>query len=96
MTSDFQSIPKIGFIARTRSFAEKALKKLTQKEREQVKKILAALASKKSFGLDIKKFKGREDIFRVRKGDIRIVYRNSCGAIFILLIERRNEKTYNS
>jgi mRNA-degrading endonuclease RelE of RelBE toxin-antitoxin system len=75
---------------------EKALKKFTQKEREQVKKILAALASKKSFGLDIKKLKGRDDIFRVRKGDIRIVYRKSGSAIFILLIERRSEKTYNS
>jgi len=74
---------------------EKALKKLTQKEREQVKKILAALASKKSFGLDIKKLKGRDDIFRVRKGDIRIVYQKSGSAIFILLIERRSEKTYN-
>jgi mRNA-degrading endonuclease RelE of RelBE toxin-antitoxin system len=74
---------------------EKALKKLTAKEKERVKGILAKLASGKTQGLDIKKLQGREDIFRVRKGDIRIVYRKSDGAISILLIERRNEKTYD-
>jgi mRNA-degrading endonuclease RelE of RelBE toxin-antitoxin system len=74
----------------------KALKKLTDKERVWVKEVLKRLESNKPQGLDIKKLKGREDIFRVRKGDIRIVYRNQDGVIFVLLIERRNEKTYKN
>jgi mRNA-degrading endonuclease RelE of RelBE toxin-antitoxin system len=74
---------------------QKALKKFSAKERMQVKEILAKLASDHTQGLDIKKLQGRSDIFRVRKGDIRIVYRKNGKAIFILLIERRNEKTYN-
>jgi len=74
---------------------EKALQKLTQKEREWAKEILERLSSGKTEGLDIKKLKGREDIFRVRKSDIRIVYRLVAhGKIFILMIERRQESTY--
>ena len=73
---------------------KKALKKLTDKERERVKEILIKLGSNKTDGLDVKKLKGREDIFRVRKGGIRIVYRKRGLGISILLIERRSEKTY--
>ncbi len=74
---------------------EKALKKLTVKERGLVKAILMRLSAGKTQGLDIKKLQGRDDIFRVRNGDLRIVYRKSGGAIFVLLIERRSEKTYD-
>ncbi len=73
---------------------EKALKKLGVKERGWVKEILKKLAANELRGLDIRKLQGRDDIFRIRKGDIRIVYRKSAGAISILLIERRSEKTY--
>lgn len=41
-----------------------------------------------------KSLKGRKDIFRVRKGDVRIIYRIQKGEVFILAIERRSEKTY--
>lgn len=74
---------------------EKALKKLTLRERGWVKDILKELALNKTQGLDIKKLQGREDIFRVRKGDIRIVYQKTGKGLSILLIERRNEKTYS-
>ncbi len=73
----------------------KALAKLSAKEREKVKIVLAKLAGNKLSGLDIKHLKGRSDIFRVRLGDIRIIYRqNSKGEILILAIARTNEKTY--
>lgn len=74
---------------------QKALKKLSEKERVRVKEILTKLSSGNLRGLDIKKLKGRSDIFRVRKGDVRIVYRQGDKNISILLIERRNEKTYD-
>ena len=74
---------------------EKALLKLSEKERAWVKGILFQIQSKNQAGLDIKKLKGRHDIFRVRKGDIRILYQIKNGKTFILAIERRNEKTYN-
>jgi mRNA-degrading endonuclease RelE of RelBE toxin-antitoxin system len=74
---------------------KKALKKLTEKERGRVKEILMKLASGKTQGLDIKKLKGRDDIFRARKGDIRIIYRKHNGTVSVLLIERRTEGTYD-
>jgi len=74
---------------------KKALKRFTAKERGWVREVLERLASNELRGLDVKKLQGRDDIFRVRKGDIRIVFRKSGGIISILLIQRRNEKTYS-
>lgn len=73
---------------------EKALVKLTEKERRRMKQVLVRLERGDVGGLNIKKLKGRNDIFRVRKGDIRIIYRFSGKAIFIMAIERRREDTY--
>lgn len=74
---------------------QKALKKLTEKERKQIKQILIRLKEKRIANLDIKKLKGRSDIFRIRKGDIRIIYKlDFDGKFFVLVIERRNEGTY--
>lgn len=73
---------------------KKALCKLTAKERGRIKEILKQLNSRHTDGLDIKKLKGRDDIFRARKGDIRIIYKVAEREIFILAIERRSEKTY--
>lgn len=73
---------------------EKVLTRLSSKERTQVKKILEQLYTKDLSDLNIKKLKGRFDIFRVRKGNLRIIYRIQKEEIFILAIERRSEKTY--
>ena len=73
---------------------QKALKKLSEKERNLFKAILQRLQSGQTQGLDIKKLKGHTDIFRVRKADIRIIFKQSANSIFVLAIERRSEKTY--
>jgi mRNA-degrading endonuclease RelE of RelBE toxin-antitoxin system len=73
---------------------EKALKKLSAEERRWVREILEKLIANKMQGLDIEKLQGRDDLFRIRKGDVRVVYRKSGNAISILLVERRSEKTY--
>ncbi|MBI2454420.1 MAG: type II toxin-antitoxin system RelE/ParE family toxin [Parcubacteria group bacterium] len=73
----------------------KSLSKLTPKEQKQVKSILARLNRGDKSGLDIKKLKGREDIFRIRKGNIRIIYKTDKKSIFVLAIERRNDTTYS-
>jgi mRNA-degrading endonuclease RelE of RelBE toxin-antitoxin system len=73
---------------------EKELRKLSPKERITIKHILDRLRAFNLQGLDIKKLRGREDIFRVRKGALRIIYRLENKNIFILTIERRNESTY--
>lgn len=72
----------------------KVLVRFSKKERERVREILEKLKKTNFKGLDVKKLKGREDIFRVRKGDIRILYRQASAEIFVLAIERKSEKTY--
>ncbi len=73
---------------------EKALKRLNEKEHRLVKQILQQLAKRDYKGLNIQKLRGREDVFRVRKGSIRIIYRIKDSGISVLKIERRSEKTY--
>ena len=75
---------------------EKALKNLSVKERVWIKEIIRRLQKGNLSGLDVKKLKGRDDVFRVRKGDIRIIYRSdSEGATFVLAIEGKSDTTYN-
>jgi mRNA-degrading endonuclease RelE of RelBE toxin-antitoxin system len=74
----------------------KALQKLRPEEKKAVRGILVQLAKGQDKDLDRKKLKGRYDIFRIRKGKIRIIYRQAAnGRIFILIIERRSDTTYN-
>lgn len=74
---------------------QKALGKLTEKEQKKIREILIQLKSRQIKNLNIKKLKGREDIFRVRKGKVRIIYRTDVkNEIFILSIERRSDTTY--
>lgn len=73
----------------------KALQKLIPKERHQIKAILIKLQSGNLKGLDLKKLKGREDIFRVRTGNIRIIYHSHNKQVNVLAIERRSDITYN-
>ncbi|MEK7652906.1 MAG: hypothetical protein AAB358_00260 [Patescibacteria group bacterium] len=74
----------------------KALEKLSPREREQVRDLLMKIKKNDFIGLDLKKLKGYDDIFRVRKGKLRIIYRRDGKAgIFVLKIERRNDTTYN-
>lgn len=72
----------------------KALNKLNSKEKQKFKEILAQIKTGNFQGLDLKKLKGRNDIFRVRKGNMRIIFRKTVNSIKILTLERRSSKTY--
>lgn len=75
---------------------DKLLKKFSSKEKQQIKSILEKINLGKLQSLDLKKLKGYKDIFRIRKGDIRVIYRlDDENSISILAIERRSDKTYN-
>ena len=73
---------------------DKALSKLTFKEKEWMKNIIKALQLGRFDNMDIKKLKGFKDIFRVRKGGLRIVYQLLDRKIIILKIDKRKEDTY--
>jgi len=72
----------------------KSLQKLTKTEQQQVKLLLTKIKNDDLLGLNIVKLKSRNDIFRVRKGRFRIIFRKATHEIEILAIERRSEKTY--
>lgn len=74
---------------------EKALKGLNHKERQKLKDILIQINDSDFRNLDLKKLKGRTDIYRIRKGNIRVIFhKTKNNSIKILVIERRSSKTY--
>jgi len=73
---------------------DKVLQKLTSQERQELKDILSRINSGNIQGLDLKKLRSKQDIFRVRKGKIRIIFYNKDNAIKVLSLERRSDKTY--
>jgi len=73
---------------------EKALNKLGPKGKQKLKNILLQIERDDFRNLDLKKLKGRKDIFRIRKGDIRIIIYKTDDSIRILSIEHRSSKTY--
>jgi mRNA-degrading endonuclease RelE of RelBE toxin-antitoxin system len=75
---------------------DKFLQKLPERERIWAQETIEKLVSGKTEGLDVKKLRGREDIFRVRKGDIRIIYMKKHERVIVLFVGRRNDRTYNS
>ena len=74
---------------------KKALNRLSSKERRRLKEILLQIDAGDFQGLDLKKLKGRNDVFRARKGNIRIIFRKKDDSIKILSIERRGSKAYS-
>ncbi len=73
---------------------KKILAKLTVKEQEIAKLLILRVKLGDTDGLNISHLKGHTDLFRVKKGRIRIVYRMKASKILIVRIDRRNEKTY--
>ena len=55
----------------------KFLKKLDPKTRRLLLKILVDIKNTKLSGYDVKPLKGHPGIFRIRKGSIRIVFRQT-------------------
>ena len=75
---------------------EKFLKRLSKKERLNIERCIKDVLLNNTNHLDIKKLVGRSDIFRVRRGDIRIIYQKINSDIKLLLIERRSDDTYSN
>jgi len=73
---------------------DKILSKLGEREKEKLKNILLKINNSEFRGLDLKKLKGRNDVFRVRQGNMRIIFRKTDHVIKILALERRTSKTY--
>jgi mRNA-degrading endonuclease RelE of RelBE toxin-antitoxin system len=73
----------------------KNLRKFSKRERVQILQVMRQIKLNYFTGLEIKKLKDREGVYRVRKGDFRIIfYKVDQGMNIIIAVERRSESTY--
>jgi mRNA-degrading endonuclease RelE of RelBE toxin-antitoxin system len=73
---------------------KKVLAKLSAKDREIVKLLILRIKLNDTIGLNISQLNGHTDLYRVKKGRLRIVYRKNKKEFKIIKIDLRNEKTY--
>jgi mRNA-degrading endonuclease RelE of RelBE toxin-antitoxin system len=74
---------------------EKFLNKLAPKEKILVQMLVEKIITDDLKEFDVKKLAGSNTIFRLRKGALRIIFSREHNKIIqILMISRRNEKTY--
>ena len=73
---------------------QKFLQKLFQKERTAIESIINQIIRRDITGIDVKKLRGEDHLFRVRKGNIRIIFSMKKDYAYIITIERRNDTTY--
>ncbi|MFA6552543.1 MAG: type II toxin-antitoxin system RelE/ParE family toxin [Candidatus Paceibacterota bacterium] len=74
---------------------EKFLKILTPKERWVAEELLFKIKQGDIAELNIKKLKGYENLYRVRKGDLRVIFYSKDGDVNILDVCRKSDNTYN-
>ncbi|MBU3968947.1 hypothetical protein KJ991_01905 [Patescibacteria group bacterium] len=74
----------------------KFLKKLSKKEREEISAILEDVLKGTFKNLNIKKLTSYENVFRVRKNNIRVTFVKENAIIRVISIKRKNEKTYKN
>lgn len=75
---------------------EKFLRELQPKRRRQIMEVVEQILDREWKHLDIRKLKGYDHVYRVRKGDIRIIFVDKQTDINVLSIERRDEDTYKN
>jgi mRNA-degrading endonuclease RelE of RelBE toxin-antitoxin system len=74
---------------------DKYIRKLLPKERQSLLGILEQIRDGDMSGLDIKKLKGYDNYFRVRKGKTRIIFHLDINDQPVVeRVERRSDTTY--
>ncbi|MBF8280242.1 MAG: hypothetical protein HW383_15 [Candidatus Magasanikbacteria bacterium] len=73
----------------------KILRRLSSKEQKQLTDVIRLIQDNDLIGHDLKKLKGRDDVYRLRKGDFRIIFRRMPNSENIIIaVERRSDNTY--
>jgi len=74
---------------------DKILRILRADERERVMLCIEKILSGDVSLLDIKKLKGQKYFYRVRTGDLRIIFTKKENNVRLVAIERRGDNTYH-
>ncbi|PJA47787.1 hypothetical protein CO172_00130 [Candidatus Uhrbacteria bacterium CG_4_9_14_3_um_filter_36_7] len=73
----------------------KNLKKFLRSDRDHLFELMQRIQSNDLLDMNVTKLKDRSDVFRVRKGNFRIIFRKvDQGTNIIIAVERRCESTY--
>ncbi len=76
---------------------KKVLKKLEEKQRRKLTEIIERIVNNTIDGLDVRKLAGRNDVFRVRVGQHRIIFKHLTDHTNqILILEKRSDTTYRT
>lgn len=73
---------------------DKFLKRLSPSEQDKALFCLKSIISGNLMDLDVKKLKGQKYFYRVRSGNIRIIFTKKKDDVRIIVIERRSSNTY--
>jgi len=74
--------------------AKKFLRKLSGAKQDEIDGILFKIEHGDVGGLDVKKLKGHKNLFRVRRGDTRIIFSREEDGFNIIFVGRRGDSTY--
>lgn len=74
----------------------KLLSKIPPKDALKIAVIIEKIVRSRLSNLDIMRLKGSGNIFRVRIGKYRIIYKKTSNDIRILEISKRNDNTYKN
>ena len=76
---------------------KKLLSRFNKSERIVLETLIERIFSLDWRNLDVKRLKGYKNIYRLRKGKLRIIYQLlNQKEIYIIAIERRSETTYKN
>lgn len=73
---------------------EKFLAKVTEKEKKILEGVIEKIIDKNLKGFDVKKLAGYDDVFRIRKGNFRILFKVTKADNKIILVDKRSDTTY--
>lgn len=74
---------------------EKLLRKIGQKDRQRIFKLIEALLENRLAGLDTIKI-SNSDFYRLKSGSFRIIFHYENDEVIIDAVRLRNEKTYKN
>ena len=75
---------------------QKALAKLPREHRQNFDALMVKLMARDFLGLNMVKMKGQKDIYRVKHGRLRVIFRMNQQGLFVMGASLRSEKTYRN
>ena len=74
---------------------KKLLRKVSSHDRDRLENTVRKIFRRDHTGIDCRKLKGYEHIYRVRVGNYRIMYYDDGKEIILKAVKRRDESTYS-